>query len=96
MAREKTDKYRLKLNVICLSCSLLQAGVNLIYISDFLGHSDIKTTEIYARADSERKRKALENAYPDLVDTDLPDWNENTDFMNWLSKLWFNTEDYAK
>ena len=66
---------------------LLQAGVNLIYIRDFLGHSDIKTTEIYARADSELKRKALENAYPDLVDTNLPDWNENTDLMNWLSKL---------
>ena len=29
---------------------LLQAGVNLIYIRDFLGHSDIKTTEIYAHA----------------------------------------------
>ena len=41
---------------------LLQAGVNLIYIRDFLGHSDIKTTEIYARADTELKRKALENA----------------------------------
>lgn len=25
---------------------LLQAGVNLIYIRDFLGHTDIKTTEI--------------------------------------------------
>ena len=59
----------------------------MIYIRDFLGHSDIKTTEIYARADSELKRKALENAYPDLVDTNLPDWNENTDLMNWLSKL---------
>ena len=46
--------------------------------------SDIKTTEIYARADSELKRKALENAYLDLLDTDLPDWNENTDLMNWL------------
>ena len=43
-------------------CHLLQAGVNLIYIRDFLGHSDIKTTEIYARADTELKRKALENA----------------------------------
>lgn len=45
---------------------LLQAGVNLIYIRDFLGHSDIKTIEIYARADTELKRKALENAYPGL------------------------------
>lgn len=66
---------------------LLQAGVNLIYIRDFLGHTDIKTTEVYARADTELKRKALENAYPDLVDPDLPDWNSNTDLMSWLSSL---------
>lgn len=66
---------------------LLQAGVNLIYIRDFLGHTDIKTTEIYARVDTELKHKALENAYPDLVDPDLPDWNNNTDLMSWLSSL---------
>jgi len=66
---------------------LLQAGVNLIYIRDFLGHADIKTTEIYARADTELKRKALEDAYPDLVDSDLPDWNDNTELMSWLSTL---------
>lgn len=66
---------------------LLQAGVNLVYIRDFLGHSDIKTTEIYARADVELKRKALENAYPDLVDSNLPDWNENSNLMEWLSEL---------
>ncbi|NMP25056.1 tyrosine-type recombinase/integrase, partial [Sulfobacillus harzensis] len=39
---------------------LLQAGVNLVYIRDLLGHVDLKTTEIYARIDSEMKRKALE------------------------------------
>jgi site-specific recombinase XerD len=66
---------------------LLQAGVNLIYIRDFLGHSDIKVTEVYARADSELKRKALENVYPDLVDSNLPDWSENCDLIAWLSDL---------
>jgi len=66
---------------------LLQAGVNLIYIRDFLGHSDIKTTEIYARADTELKRKALENASPELVDSNLPDWSGNSDLMAWLSEL---------
>lgn len=60
---------------------------NLIYIRDFLGHSDIKTTEIYARADTELKRKALENAYPELVDSNLPDWSGNSDLMAWLSEL---------
>jgi len=34
----------------------------LIYIRDFLGHSEISTTEIYARYDSEQKRKAIEAA----------------------------------
>lgn len=66
---------------------LLQAGVNLIYIRDFLGHSDIKTTEIYARVDTELKRQALEKAYPNLVDPDLPDWSHNPDLMSWLSAL---------
>lgn len=42
---------------------LLQAGVNLVYIRDILGHVSIQTTEIYARADSKQKREALEKAY---------------------------------
>jgi len=66
---------------------LLQAGVNLIYIRDFLGHADIKTTEIYAKADTELKRKAIENAYPDLVDSSLPDWNKDVALLEWLGKL---------
>src|SRR6266566_4717804 len=32
---------------------LIQAGVNLIYIRDLLGHADVSTTEIYARADAQ-------------------------------------------
>lgn len=66
---------------------LLQAGVNLIYIRDFLGHVDLKTTEIYARTDTETKRKAIENAYPDLVDDNLPDWNKDHALLSWLSEL---------
>lgn len=69
------------------SMHLLQAGVNLIYIRDFLGHVDLKTTEIYARTDTETKRKAIENAYPDLVDSDLPDWNQDQGLLSWLSEL---------
>lgn len=44
---------------------LLQAGVNLVYIRDLLGHVSMTTTEIYARADSKAKREALEKAYKD-------------------------------
>lgn len=66
---------------------LLQAGVNLIYIRDFLGHVDCSTTEVYARADSEMKRKAIENAYIDLVPDSVPKWDEDGDLMNWLNSL---------
>ena len=66
---------------------LLQAGVSLIYIRDLLGHEDIKTTEIYAKCDCELKRQAIENAYPDLVDSNLPDWNKDAALLDWLSSL---------
>ncbi len=66
---------------------LLQAHVSLVYIRDFLGHEDIKTTEIYAKCDTELKRQAIENAYPNLVDSNLPDWNEDAGLLNWLSSL---------
>ena len=56
------------------SVHLLQSGVNLIYIRDFLGHSDCSTTQIYAKADTETRRKALETAYADILPTiDLPE-----------------------
>lgn len=66
---------------------LLQAGVNLIYIRDLLGHVDIATTEIYARADTELKRKALESAYPNTVSLDLPEWTKDESLLGWLDKL---------
>ena len=66
---------------------LLQADVNLIYIRDFLGHVDVVTTEVYARADSEMKRKALENAYVDLVTGDLPKWDSDGGLLKWLNNL---------
>jgi integrase/recombinase XerD len=66
---------------------LLQAGINLIYIRDFLGHVDLKTTEIYARVDTETKRKAIEKLYPDLIDSHLPDWNNDQALLSWLSEI---------
>lgn len=70
------------------SMHLLQSGVNLIYIRDFLGHCDCTTTEIYARADTEMKRKAIEAAYSDVLpNKDLPAWEKDTDLMMFLNSL---------
>lgn len=63
---------------------LLQAGVHLVYIRDFLGHESVQTTEIYARADSQQKREAIEKAYVDVVTKEIPQWVENNDLLEWL------------
>ena len=63
---------------------LLQANVNLIYIRDLLGHSNVKTTEIYARSDSNAKRQALEAANPMKTEVQFPAWTEDDDLMEWL------------
>jgi site-specific recombinase XerD len=66
---------------------LLQAGVNLVYIRDLLGHADISTTEVYARADTETKRQAIENAYQALTPTVLPDWTTDSPLLEWIDNM---------
>ena len=66
---------------------LVQANVNLIYIRDFLGHVDVHTTEVYAKAEPEVKRKALEKA-SELIQLPIQkSWVQNTDLMDWLNSL---------
>lgn len=59
---------------------LLQGGVSLDITRDFLGHVDIKTTEIYARANLEMKRTALEKVTPVPI-YKLPSWKENKSLL---------------
>jgi integrase/recombinase XerD len=66
---------------------LYDSGVPLPYIRDILGHVDLSTTEIYARASTEAKRKALEAVYDDVVTVDLAEWNQNPELLDWLASL---------
>jgi site-specific recombinase XerD len=66
---------------------LYEAGVPLPYIRDILGHVDLSTTEIYARASTEAKRKALEAAYVDVISSDMPEWNQDPGLLDWLTSL---------
>jgi site-specific recombinase XerD len=66
---------------------LLQSGVNLVYIRDFLGHATIKTTEMYARADSLMKRNALEKAYQIASPSEMPIWQQDHALLKWLKGL---------
>jgi integrase/recombinase XerD len=66
---------------------LLQSGISLDMIRDFLGHVDVKTTQIYARANLEMKRNALEKiTEPSPVPT-IPSWHQNQDLLDWLRSL---------
>ena len=67
---------------------MYQAGVSLIYIRDFLGHVDISTTDLYARADVEAKRKLLEDACPVLTPAVLvQDWSRDQNLLDYLNNL---------
>lgn len=68
---------------------LLQAGVNLVYIRDILGHVSIQTTEIYARADSKYKREALEKAYLDVgvIEPEVKSWEKDEKLKAFLKGL---------
>ena len=68
---------------------LLQAGVNLVYIRDILGHVSIQTTEIYARADSKQKREALEAAYTNVIPNQIEScsWEKDSQLKDWLKRL---------
>ena len=66
---------------------LLQSGSNLIYIRDILGHEDVETTQIYARADPEIKRKAIESAYSKELPSQMPSWKDQPDLMKRLMAL---------
>ena len=46
---------------------LIQSGVNIYYIRDFLGHSSIATTERYLRNAPETTRKAIEKASSSII-----------------------------
>lgn len=43
---------------------LYQEGMDLTLVSQWLGHSQLETTQIYAHADTEQKRKAIAAATP--------------------------------
>lgn len=66
---------------------MLRAGVNMIYIRDFLGHADITTTEVYARIDAEMKRKIFEKSVPNYTPETVMPWEEDEDLLQWLNNF---------
>ena len=65
----------------------LQAGVDLIYIRDLLGHASVQVTEVYARIDGEMKRKALEKVSSGNYPDGIPEWQSDRSLLEWLKSF---------
>lgn len=65
---------------------LFESCENLIHVRDFLGHTDIKTTGIYARSSLAMKKRALEMV-SDTPVAEVPSWQENKDMLLWLKSF---------
>ena len=66
---------------------LLESGVSLDIVRDFLGHVDVRTTQIYAKANTEMKRKALEKAIGAPPTPQIPPWQQDKGMLEWLRSL---------
>ena len=67
---------------------MLEAGINIIYIRDFLGHEDISTTMVYVRADNRLKNDAVNKLAPKVTgESSLPDWSKDKDLLQFLNSL---------
>ena len=67
--------------------SLVAAGVDVTVIRDWLGHQSLDTTNIYARASLETKRKALEKVEPSARPGKPPRWKREVELLEWLDSL---------
>jgi integrase/recombinase XerD len=66
---------------------LLHAGNSAPVIQAILGHADVGTVNIYARANMEMMRGALEKAASIQPGRTMPSWQENQGLMDWLRSL---------
>jgi site-specific recombinase XerD len=67
---------------------LLQAGVDLVTISHWLGHASVETTNRYAAVDLEVKRAAIAKARPiGHVDPAISAWRTDRTILQWLEAL---------
>ena len=67
---------------------MLAAGINIVYIRDFLGHEDISTTMVYSRADNRLKNEAINSLAPQVTgEVNLPDWRADKDLLNFLNSF---------
>lgn len=70
-----------------IAVHLVASGVDVTIIRDWLGHAHLDTTNIYAAANIESQRKALEQVAPRTRNRKPPRWKRDADLLAWLDSL---------
>lgn len=70
-----------------MAVHLIAAGIDVTVIRSWLGHASLDTTNHYAQANIETKRKALEAVDTIAKEQKPPSWKQNTDILAWLDSL---------
>lgn len=66
---------------------LVSAGVDITVIRSWLGHARLETTNHYARANLETKRRALEQVDTSSRPGKPPRWKKDPELLAWLDSL---------
>jgi site-specific recombinase XerD len=66
---------------------LVSAGTDVTVIRSLLGHEKLDTTNIYARANMETKRKALERVVATARPRKPPRWKRDPELLTWLDSI---------
>lgn len=67
---------------------LLNAGVNILYIQELLGHESVLTTEEYTKVFTEAKFNAIAKVTPKFASEEkYKDWNDDKDLLSQLINL---------
>lgn len=66
---------------------LVSAGVDITVIRSWLGHVSLDTTNHYAKANLDTKRKALEQVAAPVTTGHSSSWKRDTSLLAWLDTL---------
>src|SRR5439155_1675813 len=66
---------------------LIASGVDVTVVQSWMGHASLDTTYIYAQANLETKRKAIEKVDSKLRPGKAPRWKKEPALMDWLDSL---------
>lgn len=73
-----------------IGMAMYKAGIPISYIKDFLGHSSIDSTAVYAHADNDAMAEALRSVDQEA----LPEKDSNGNVVSVPEKKWKGKEDY--